>query len=284
MNRIEKREQKVYVILLILFIALLSFVIYNLQVANAIQDDQNQTRPWVGIKGINITKEIANELKISEPRGVLVTGVIFNSPTENLVLPGDIILKADNITITNKDKLESVIRDKKVGDSLKLIILRDTQEQVINIMVGSRPGLKYISSLEYTNPNSVNFSSYEDFELGIQMKYPSNWENETTQFGTITFRSMPENINDTARDYLKLYVYPVSNRTLEEEISIEKFLQNLTIIQPPHNTSLAGNPALTLEYSYIDDRYGMMKAMKIATQKNDNIYLLTVLCTGIEIQ
>ena len=146
---------------------------------------------------------------------------------------------------------------------------------MINITVGSKPGFKYISSSDYTNPTNVNFSSYEDFDLGIQLQYPSNWEKTTVEGGSITFRSMPEDISDTTREYVKLYVYPISNKTLDEEIAINEPLQNLTIIQPPHNTSLANNHARMIVYSYTDNRYGMIKAMKIATQQNDNVYILT---------
>jgi DNA-binding beta-propeller fold protein YncE len=306
MNNAEKRKLRVEVILLASIIGYLSFLIYIPEITNGLPDnqdqnsklvknDENQTIPWIGIESVNITKGIANVLGIKEPSGVLVTDVAPRSPAENaglrggnklapiyeeiIKLGGDIILKADNKTITNSDDLESLVGyNKTVGDSLRLTILRDSQQKVIDITVGSKPGVKYISASDYTNPTNAQFLSYEDIDLGIEIQYPLHWEKEENEYaGSITFRSPLENIEDRARDYVRLFIYPISYMTLDEVVSVKDTLQNLSIIEHPYTTALANNSALGLIYTYTDNRYGLVKAMKIATQQNDNIYLFTYL-------
>ena len=109
-------------------------------------------------------------------------------------LGGDAILKADNVTITNRTHFERLIRDNKsIGDNLKLTILRDSQIKEIDLIVGSKPGPLYDDAFTYASPANVNFSYYENIELGIEIKYPSRWEIIDYQKpNSITFSSLPE--------------------------------------------------------------------------------------------
>src|SRR5918996_1081476 len=218
-------------------IVLLLFLIYFSEVASAqeqirIQNNsavgdeqsQDQTIPWIGLdRTLNLTREIANELGLKEPIGVLVLKVFPKSPAQeagimegntwtniegiDVKLGGDVILKADNQTITDSYRFERLLQDKEIGDNLRLTTFRDGQIREINVTVSSKPGPLYESASNYANPANVDFSSYENTELGIGIDYPSNWEVEDYERpDTINFRSLPEHSDDSARDYLRIDV------------------------------------------------------------------------------
>ncbi|MQK95319.1 S1C family serine protease, partial [Escherichia coli] len=64
------------------------------------------TRPWLGIMGLSLTKEISRYYGIPLDEGVLVTRVVEGSPAHAAgIVAGDIILALDDVPITRMEKL-----------------------------------------------------------------------------------------------------------------------------------------------------------------------------------
>lgn len=112
--------------------------------------------PWLGVSGTDMTPGIAEALGLEEPRGFLVIDVVAGSPAERAGIQGgdrevtidgrDILLGGDVITgIDGKQvrKIDDILvylqRDKKVGDSLQLTVLREGQVQDVTAVLGARP-------------------------------------------------------------------------------------------------------------------------------------------------
>src|ERR671922_1047677 len=128
--------------------------------------------PWIGVSGTDVTPEIAIELGLKEARGFLVIDIVMGSPAERagirggdmpvaipgfqggqgpppptttsnnnlLQLGGDIILGVDNQTVNKIDDLLSYIEsNKKAGDTVTLMILRDGEMMPIDLVLGARP-------------------------------------------------------------------------------------------------------------------------------------------------
>lgn len=112
--------------------------------------------PWLGVAGRDMTPGIAEELGLEEPRGFVVMDVVDGSPAAQagirggdrevtidgvpVQLGGDIIVGMDNMTVRKIDDILVYLqREKTVGDSLNLTILRDGQEQQVSIVLGARP-------------------------------------------------------------------------------------------------------------------------------------------------
>jgi S1-C subfamily serine protease len=112
--------------------------------------------PWVGISGTSMTPSLAQALELEEPRGVLVVEVVSGSPAEKagirggdtptringqtIPLGGDVVLELDGTQIrTLDDILVYLQREKAVGDTLEVTVLRDGQLQTINILLEARP-------------------------------------------------------------------------------------------------------------------------------------------------
>jgi len=106
--------------------------------------------PWVGISSANITPELAELLNLENAKGVLVMTVVKDSPADKAGLKGssqtaianeveytiggDIILSIDENEVRQvADLLTYLQREKNVGDTLNLEILRDGK--IINIIL-----------------------------------------------------------------------------------------------------------------------------------------------------
>ena len=111
---------------------------------------------WLGIDGIDMSPDIATELKTNQSTGILVVGVISDGPADKagmkggyritdingtgIELGGDIITSADNETIENLQELSTYITDnKREGDQISLGILRDGKPQELQVTLEPRP-------------------------------------------------------------------------------------------------------------------------------------------------
>jgi S1-C subfamily serine protease len=111
---------------------------------------------WLGVAGRDMTPGIAHSLGLEEPRGFLVMDVVSGSPAEKagikagnqeatvdgvpVKLGGDVIVGIDNKTARKIDDILVYLqREKSVGDSLQLTILRDGKEMQITAVLGARP-------------------------------------------------------------------------------------------------------------------------------------------------
>lgn len=105
-------------------------------------------RPYLGIRYTVITEELKQNNHLPVDYGVIVTR--GNNPNELAVIPGspadkagiqenDIILEADGIKLTPDKSLANIIRQKKVGDVIKLKILHKGQEKTVEVKLEKAP-------------------------------------------------------------------------------------------------------------------------------------------------
>lgn len=103
-------------------------------------------RPFLGIRYIILSAESAEERKISFDYGVLVSSregaepVVKDSPADRAGLrEGDVILELDDVKIDKKNTLARLIRDKSVGEKIRLKIWREGKESFVSLTLGSVP-------------------------------------------------------------------------------------------------------------------------------------------------
>ncbi|MBI4632033.1 MAG: PDZ domain-containing protein, partial [Chloroflexi bacterium] len=71
-------------------------------------------------------------------RGALVKMVVASSPADKAGLKlGDVIQKADGKTVSAQQTLAAIIRARAVGDSIPLVVLRNSQTVNLNLRVGA---------------------------------------------------------------------------------------------------------------------------------------------------
>jgi S1-C subfamily serine protease len=111
------------------------------RIAKEIIDHGRVIRPYVGISGLTLTREIAESYNIPYENGVLVVKVVRGSPAHAAgVSAGDVILEADKQTLKNWEDLQHLLQAKKVGDSLEVLIGRNREQDRVTLRLQEATG------------------------------------------------------------------------------------------------------------------------------------------------
>lgn len=117
------------------------------QVLEDIVRSGHVTRGWIGIEPGNLTEEIVEAFGGKENEGIIVTGIVHDSPAAQADLrPGDIISKVNNQPIRNVQDLLAAVSALKPGSKAELAVERKGQAMTVPIVPLQRPRL---------NPNST---------------------------------------------------------------------------------------------------------------------------------
>jgi 2-alkenal reductase len=119
--------------------------------------------PWIGFSGNTVTSEIAEAMDLPVAAGALVVQVISGSPADDAglrggtremvfengldtTIGGDVILRIDSEEIEVFDDLISFLsRRGEVGKTVTLTIVRDGEEQSLELTLGPRPEAEEIN-------------------------------------------------------------------------------------------------------------------------------------------
>ncbi|OQX64697.1 MAG: hypothetical protein B5M55_05625 [Desulfococcus sp. 4484_242] len=112
-------------------------------------------RPWLGITGLSITRDLAEHLGLDAAEGVLVVQVVRGGPADQaglrggdrdvmidgvrLRIGGDIITAVDEKAISDMQQLAGRISRMQVGDTLTLHIVREGRRREIQVLLAERP-------------------------------------------------------------------------------------------------------------------------------------------------
>lgn len=96
-------------------------------------------RPFLGVSYRELTKEEAEQENLTP--GALVDQVTENSAAAQAgIKPGDIIIKIDNKNVTDeKTTLASIISTKKIGDTIKITLIRNGEQIESQATLGTTP-------------------------------------------------------------------------------------------------------------------------------------------------
>ncbi|MBW4061822.1 trypsin-like peptidase domain-containing protein [Candidatus Saccharibacteria bacterium] len=103
-------------------------------------------RPYLGVRYIPVTSDFATANNLSVQNGAYVSGdasspaVVPGSPAEAAGLKnGDVITKVDGKTIDENHSLTSILADDKIGQTVKLTVLRDGKTITLSATLASAP-------------------------------------------------------------------------------------------------------------------------------------------------
>jgi len=97
-------------------------------------------RPWLGITGLGLTKEISAYYGLHVEKGVLVTGIVSDGPADRAgIIVGDIILRFDGAPIDSIEDLRREIHKRSVEERVGLLILRGAQRGVVEATLERTP-------------------------------------------------------------------------------------------------------------------------------------------------
>lgn len=112
-------------------------------------------RPWLGITGLSITRDLAEHLGLDAAEGVLVVQVVRGGPADQAGLRGgdrdvmidgvrfriggDIIAAINEKAVSNMQQLAGHISRMRVGDTLILHVIREGRHREIQVLLAERP-------------------------------------------------------------------------------------------------------------------------------------------------
>jgi S1-C subfamily serine protease len=126
------------------------------KVVQSIISSGKYLHPYLGVVGMDITPQLANIFGLKESKGFLITDITAGSPAaqtgklqkgtitynqrgEIIDSNGDVIIAIDDKEVRKIDDILTYLeREKKVGDTVKLKILRNNQLVDVDIVLGPR--------------------------------------------------------------------------------------------------------------------------------------------------
>jgi serine protease Do len=110
------------------------------QILNDLIKQGKVVRPWLGISAQDLTPELAEQFQVKEKEGVLVAQIHQGTGAEKAgLVSGDIIKSVEDKAIKNANELVKEIQKKKVGQKVKLSMVRDGKPMTIEVTLSAMP-------------------------------------------------------------------------------------------------------------------------------------------------
>jgi serine protease Do len=110
------------------------------QILNDLIKQGKVVRPWLGISVQDLTPEMAEQFQVKEKEGVIVAQIHQGTGAEKAGLAsGDIMKSVDDKAIKNTNELIKEIQKKKVGQKVKLNVVRDGKPVTIEVTLTAMP-------------------------------------------------------------------------------------------------------------------------------------------------
>jgi S1-C subfamily serine protease len=110
------------------------------KIAKEIIEHGRVVRPYLGISSLTLNREIAESYDVHTEKGVLVVEVGGGSPAQRSgIVAGDVIVEADMTPLKETEDLQHIIKNKKVGDSIELTIIRGKNQQRVGVTLTEAP-------------------------------------------------------------------------------------------------------------------------------------------------
>lgn len=115
-----------------------------LDVAQQLIAQKKVQHPFLGIFGVSVTPEVAQEKGLTVSKGALVGNVLSGAPADKAgVMPGDIIVSFNKKEIASMDDLIIETRRHKVGEKVKLGIIRDGKKIEVEVVLGEKTDYRF---------------------------------------------------------------------------------------------------------------------------------------------
>ena len=134
------------------------------------------SRGWLGVYIQEVTRELAESFGMDKPMGALVAKIMDESPAKDAdVKVGDVILSFNGQEVANSAALPPMVGRVRVGEQVKLKIMRDGKLKIVKVKIGQLP------ESDDAIVGEVPGKSSEDEILGMQLRPLNKEEKEQTE-------------------------------------------------------------------------------------------------------
>ena len=110
------------------------------RIVASLKETGTVTRGYLGVNIQPITPEIADGLGLKEPRGALVSDVQPDTPAAKAgIRAGDAVLAVNNEPVKDARELSRRVSSLQPGASVKLTVIRDGKEQIVEVSLAKLP-------------------------------------------------------------------------------------------------------------------------------------------------
>lgn len=137
------------------------------------------TRPWFGAAGQDVTDDLAVQLELSRPYGVLINEIVPDSPAAKANLQiGDIILSFDGKEVDTMGVLNARIASSYVGETYNMDVWREGKGYVSSVMLGALPDRRVAEQYTVQGSNPLAGYTFEPLSpaLNDELGLPFNTE------------------------------------------------------------------------------------------------------------
>ena len=127
------------------------------------------TRGWLGVTIQDLNDELAKSFKIPAKEGVLVSGVIKESPAEKAgIKKADIIISFNGQKVSNSAELRSFVARTEPGKNVNLTVLRNGKEITLALTIGKLSEEKETAAEKTTETTEEKLGiTVQDSEKGV---------------------------------------------------------------------------------------------------------------------
>jgi S1-C subfamily serine protease/predicted Fe-Mo cluster-binding NifX family protein len=148
--------------------------------------------PYMGLSFGEVTVAVARELKVEQGSELYVKAVVAGSPAETAGIKlGDVLLECDHQKVSMQDQVGAILKTKKAGDVIKLIVNRGGRLQSFHVKLQNAPnGLVQAAATQ--NPNWMG-ADIQDIDAVMKLQF-----NLPEKTGVIVNHIMPQSPAQTA--------------------------------------------------------------------------------------
>lgn len=128
---------------------------YAKEIATKLITAGKVARPWMGLSGLSVTKELSDKLGLAVDKGVLIIEIIADGPADQaglrggdkeviidgarFVIGGDIVVSVNNKEIPDMKSLVGIIEGLNAGESVDVKISRNDNILALKVLLSERP-------------------------------------------------------------------------------------------------------------------------------------------------
>ncbi len=94
-------------------------------------------RGWLGVRIQTVTEELAEGLRLGEPRGALVASVSEGGPADDAgIKQGDVILEFDGQPVEEMRSLPRMVAETRIGKTVDVVLWRKGEKKTVRVEIG----------------------------------------------------------------------------------------------------------------------------------------------------